>query len=31
MMALMIGPPDTTVRLLQVTDPHLFGDEARTI
>lgn len=27
----MIGSPNTSVRLLQVTDPHLFGDEARTI
>jgi hypothetical protein len=30
-MTWMTGPPDTPVRLLQVTDPHLFGDEARTI
>lgn len=27
----MIGSPDVPVRLLQVTDPHLFGDESRTI
>jgi Icc protein len=27
----MIGSPSTSVRLLQVTDPHLFGDEARKI
>ena len=27
----MIGSPDTSVRLLQVTDPHLFGDETRKI
>ena len=27
----MIGSPGTSVRLLQVTDPHLFGDEARKI
>jgi Icc protein len=27
----MIGSPDGSVRLLQVTDPHLFGDESRTI
>ena len=27
----MIGSPTAPVRLLQVTDPHLFGDESRTI
>lgn len=27
----MIGSPLAPVRLLQVTDPHLFGDESRTI
>lgn len=27
----MIGLPKSPVRLLQVTDPHLFGDEAQTI
>ena len=27
----MIGSPGTSVRLLHVTDPHLFGDEARKI
>lgn len=26
-----VGSPNRPVRLLQVTDPHLFGDEARTI
>ena len=30
-MTLTIGSPETPVRLLQVTDPHLFGDEGRTI
>ena len=27
----MIGSPGASVRLLQVTDPHLFGDETQTI
>jgi Icc protein len=27
----MIGSPEAPVRLLQVTDPHLFGDELRSI
>jgi Icc protein len=27
----LIGSPTTPVRLLHVTDPHLFGDESRTI
>jgi Icc protein len=27
----MIGSPDTPVRLLHVTDPHLFGDESRKL
>lgn len=27
----MAGSPHTPVRLLQVTDPHLFGDESQTI
>ena len=27
----MIGSPGNSVRLLQVADPHLFGDEARKI
>ncbi|HXW09531.1 MAG TPA: metallophosphoesterase [Steroidobacteraceae bacterium] len=27
----MIGSPTAPVRLLHVTDPHLFGDESRTI
>ncbi len=29
--ALMAGPSHLPVRLLQVTDPHLFGDESQTI
>lgn len=28
---MMIGSPDAPVRLLHVTDPHLFGNEAQTI